>query len=77
MKVMSPIHHPCPPPALRFWFYGDDEPVKRLEILDRYLTEFQNKAVSSAVATQKLMHSPRRVTQHYAAGDAEEGEQKV
>jgi hypothetical protein len=36
----------------RFWFYGDDDPVKRLEILDGYLGEFTKRAVDSSVATQ-------------------------
>ncbi|EFJ46930.1 hypothetical protein VOLCADRAFT_81738 [Volvox carteri f. nagariensis] len=65
------------PSNARFWFYGDDDPVKRLALLDAYLSEFERREVDSSVETQKLMHTPRRVTEHYAAGDGEEGEQKA
>ncbi|KIY93076.1 hypothetical protein MNEG_14887 [Monoraphidium neglectum] len=70
----------------RFWFYGDDDPVKRLAILDAYLGEFEARPVSSAVDTQArgwesggagaLLPEPRRVTAHYAAGEGEEGEEQ-
>eukprot|EP00775_Hariotina_reticulata_P005466 gene5466-5701_t len=58
----------------RFWFYGDDEPTKRLQILDNFLGEFEARPVDSEVETQPLLQEPRRVTQHYAAGDGEEGD---
>ncbi|KAG2444514.1 hypothetical protein HXX76_001261 [Chlamydomonas incerta] len=62
------------PSNARFWFYGDDEPVKRLALLDGFLSEFERRPVDSAVATQALMHEPRTVTEYYAAGAAgEEG----
>jgi Zn-dependent M16 (insulinase) family peptidase len=60
--------------GIRFWFYGDDEPTKRLQLLDNYLNEFQARQVSSAVQTQPLVPEPRKLVQHYAAGDAEQGE---
>ncbi|GLI61559.1 hypothetical protein VaNZ11_003968 [Volvox africanus] len=65
------------PSNARFWFYGDDDPVKRLALLDSYLEEFERRDVNSSVETQKLMHTPRSVTEYYAAGDGEEGEQKA
>ncbi|GLC71241.1 hypothetical protein PLESTF_001094000 [Pleodorina starrii] len=70
----SKYYHPS---NARFWFYGDDEPLKRLALLDAYLTEFERKEVDSGVETQKLIHTPRTVTEYYAAGDGEEGEQKA
>ncbi|GBF88872.1 presequence protease [Raphidocelis subcapitata] len=60
----------------RFWFYGDDNPAKRLELLDAYLGEFEARPVQSAVETQSLLSEPRRVTAHYAAGDGEDGEEQ-
>ncbi|KAI8467060.1 MAG: peptidase M16C associated-domain-containing protein [Monoraphidium minutum] len=60
----------------RFWFYGDDDPAKRLEILNAYLGEFNARPVNSAVATQALLQEPRRVTAEYAAGEGEEGEEQ-
>ncbi|GIL59935.1 hypothetical protein Vafri_14588 [Volvox africanus] len=65
------------PSNARFWFYGDDDPVKRLELLDSYLKEFERRDVNSSVETQKLKRTPRSVTEYYAAGDGEEGEQKA
>ena len=59
----------------RFWFYGDDDATKRLEILDKYLNEFEAKKVTSAVVTQPLIPEPRRVVQYYAAGENEGGEE--
>ncbi|KAG2493609.1 hypothetical protein HYH03_008126 [Edaphochlamys debaryana] len=65
------------PSNAKFWFYGDDEPTKRLALLDSFLNEFEARPVDSAVETQKLLHKPRSVTEYYAAGDGEEGEQKA
>lgn len=61
----------------RFWFYGDDDPTKRLELLAAYLDEFEARPVDSHVETQRLWTEPRRVTGHYAAGDSEEDSGKV
>ena len=71
LLLIPPPLPSCPP---RFWLYGDDDPTKRLELLDRYLSEFSARPVNSAVGTQALVPTPRKVVQHYAAGDAEEGE---
>lgn len=61
----------------RFWFYGDDDPTKRLAILDSYLSEFEPRAVDSAVATQPKLAAPARVTAHYAAGEGgDDGEEQ-
>jgi len=65
------------PSNARFWFYGDDEPTQRLKLLNEVLSEFEARAVDSAVETQPLHKAPRKVVQHYAAGDSEEGEQKA
>eukprot|EP00879_Flechtneria_rotunda_P006113 GHRR01006426.1.p1 GENE.GHRR01006426.1~~GHRR01006426.1.p1 ORF type:complete len:1001 (+),score=416.66 GHRR01006426.1:475-3477(+) len=61
----------------RFWFYGDDEPTKRLEILDGFFSDFEACPVDSEVTSQPLMQEPRRVTAHYAAGDSEDGDGKA
>lgn len=62
------------PSNARLWFYGDDDPVKRLEILDGFLAEFEARSVSSAVETQPLKMQPREVVEHYAAAAAGAGE---
>jgi Zn-dependent M16 (insulinase) family peptidase len=53
----------------RFWFYGDDDPTKRLEVLDAYLSEFDARPADSAVETQAMLREPRRVEARYAAGE--------
>jgi Zn-dependent M16 (insulinase) family peptidase len=61
------------PSNARLWFYGDDEPTRRLELLDAYLSEFDARAdapASSAVATQALKRQPREVVERYAAASA-------
>lgn len=61
----------------RFWFYGDDNPEKRLQILDTYFSEFEARPVHSEVGTQPLLPEPRTVTAHYAAGDSQDGDGKA
>jgi Zn-dependent M16 (insulinase) family peptidase len=61
------------PSNARLWFYGDDDPLKRLELLDAYLGEFDARPVASAVETQKLRQQPREVVEHYAAASAAAG----
>lgn len=46
----SKYYHPS---NSRVYFYGDDDPLKRLELLDEYLQEFDAIPVDSAVAIQK------------------------
>eukprot|EP00798_Chlamydomonas_sp_ICE-L_P006877 gene6877-30852_t len=66
------------PSNAKFWFYGDDEPVERLRILDEYLNEFSARTdVDSTIKTQPLKTEPRSVVEYYAAGDAEDGEAKA
>uniref|UniRef100_A0A061S1H5 Presequence protease 2 n=1 Tax=Tetraselmis sp. GSL018 TaxID=582737 RepID=A0A061S1H5_9CHLO len=60
------------PSNARFWFYGDDDPVERLRILDRYLSEFEPLPVDSTVDAQPLMKEPVKVTKYYAAGEGGE-----
>ncbi|KAJ9507546.1 hypothetical protein QJQ45_019088 [Haematococcus lacustris] len=70
----SRYYHPS---NARFWFHGDDEPEERLRLLGAYLDAFNSHPVSSAVADQVLKQEARSITQHYAAGDAEEGQAKA
>lgn len=51
-----------------FYFYGDDDPQKRLEILQAILKDFQNRPVYSAVPIQAPFSEPRRVVRTYAVG---------
>ena len=63
------------PSNTRFWFYGDDDPEKRLEILSEYLKDFEaNQAAveKSRVLTQKKFPEPRTVTDYYAVSKSED-----
>lgn len=63
------------PSNSRIFFYGDDPPAKRLEILDEYLSEY--KAIptdSSVIQPQKLFAEPRKIVDKYPRGADEEGE---
>ena len=55
------------------WFYGDDPPGRRLEILEEYLEEFEPRPVDSAVGAQPRWTEPRRCDRTYAAGDGDGG----
>lgn len=53
-------------PANAFiYFYGDDDPDKRLEIIDAYLKDFGPIEVDSAVPAQPRCNQPRRVVLPY------------
>jgi hypothetical protein len=62
------------PSNARFFFHGDDDPVKRLQILDEYLSLFDALPPDSAVALQPRFDAPRRVEHPYAASGLREGE---
>jgi len=56
------------PANSRIFFYGDDDPATRLELLDSYLSDFDAADATpsaSEVATQKLIRSPRRSITKY------------
>jgi Zn-dependent M16 (insulinase) family peptidase len=64
------------PSNARIFFYGDDDPVKRLELLDAYLRNFDRIAVDSTVALQPRFAEPKRIQRTYA-GSTEDGEKKA
>ena len=63
------FHHTFYHPSnARFFFYGDDDPDKRLEIIAGYVNEFQPLAVDSHVPLQQPFTAPQKLTRTYAAG---------
>ncbi|GGA54421.1 insulinase family protein [Pelagibacterium lentulum] len=50
-------------------FYGDDDPEKRLEILDAYLSRFEKSQPAEPIARQPQFDAPRRVEKTYPADD--------
>ncbi|HMQ54298.1 MAG TPA: insulinase family protein [Anaerolineae bacterium] len=62
----STYYHPS---NARIFFYGDDEPSRRFEILQEYLKDFQAQPVESAIALYPAFDRPRQVTVPYDASD--------
>lgn len=50
-------------------FYGDDDPEKRLELLDAVLSRFEPAAPAAPFALQDRFDAPRRLTRTYPAGE--------
>ncbi len=59
------------PSNARIFFYGDDDPERRLELLEEYLGDYEPKVIDSAVAPQPRFDQPRRSEHVYAAEDQE------
>jgi Zn-dependent M16 (insulinase) family peptidase len=60
------------PSNARLFFYGDDDPLERLRLLDAYLREFKPIAINWTVPLQARFAAPRRLIHAYAAAEAEE-----
>ena len=67
------------PSNARFWFYGDDEPEKRLEILAGFLDDFEplpQAVEESKVVPQKMWTEPRVKVTSYPVGLGGSGEEE-
>ncbi len=62
------------PSNARIFFYGDDNPDKRLELMDAALSAFQAVSVPSQIPLQPVFDAPRHVE---AAYEVEEGQQNA
>jgi hypothetical protein len=63
------------PANARIFFYGDDDPARRLDVLQEYLKDFTAISVDSRVALQPAFAAPQSVTKPYdASEDAASGE---
>jgi presequence protease len=58
------------------YFYGDDDPVERLRLLDEVLSKFEPISVNGEVALQPPFTQPRRVTETYSADPASDNSKK-
>ncbi|MGD9158043.1 MAG: insulinase family protein [Desulfobacteraceae bacterium] len=64
------------PSNSRIFFYGDDDPEKRLEIIDEYLQNFERIEVESSVFPQKAFKKPGRIIRSFDPG-GEGGDRKA
>ncbi len=52
------------------FFYGDDDPDKRLEVIDAYLRDFDPINTGSTIPLQPRFDAPRRMVYGYDAGES-------
>lgn len=58
------------------YFYGNDNPEKRLELMERYLKPYKKKKVKSVVPLAKPFRRAKKVEVAYDAGDDQEIDKK-
>jgi presequence protease len=58
------------------YFYGNDDPEKRLKLMEGYLKDYKKKKVKSIVPLSKPFKRPKKVEFAYDAGDAKDIERK-
>lgn len=63
------LYHPS---NSRIFFWGDDDPEKRLEICAEYLDQFSFRRVDSQVHPQEPFKEPIEVIKHYAADEGQD-----
>lgn len=61
------------PANARIVFYGDDDPQRRLELLDGWLREFDGRPIDAEIPLQPPFSAPRRVTVPYSVDKEENG----
>src|SRR5215207_6242828 len=58
------------------YFYGNDDPEKRLQLMEGYLKPYKKKKVKSVVPLAKPFKRPKKVEAAYDAGDDKDIEKK-
>lgn len=61
------------PSNCRIFFYGDDDPKHRLDLIHEYLKDFEWMAVDSNIPLQRPFYRPGRMTRPFPAGEDESG----
>merc|ERR1711871_262887 len=67
-KFHASYYHPS---NSRIYFYGDDDPTKRLEILDEYLQDFDAIDVDSEIKYQHRIENARKIDMEFPVQAAE------
>lgn len=55
------------PTNARVYFYGDDDPMARLDLLDEYLKDFDQNDVDSSIKFQKKKDKPWKYSEAFPA----------
>ncbi len=72
------FHQRCYHPSnARLYFYGNDDPQRRLQLVNEYLEDFDRQPVDSAIVLQPPFDSPTRIVRTYASADTDGGEGKA
>jgi hypothetical protein len=58
------------------FFYGNDDPDKRLKLMEGYLKPFKKKKVKSAVPPSKAFRKPKKIEEAYIASAGEDLDKK-
>lgn len=58
------------------FFYGNDDPDKRLKLMEGYLKPFKKKKVKSVVPLAKPFKKPKKIEQAYIASEGEDLDKK-
>ena len=58
------------------FFYGNDDPVTRLKLMEKYLKPYKKKKVKSVVPLAKLFKRPKKAEYFYDAGNDQDIEKK-
>ncbi|UCF56992.1 MAG: insulinase family protein, partial [Deltaproteobacteria bacterium] len=56
------------PSNARVWFYGDDDPEKRLHLANNYFKNFERLEIDSTVQLQRPFDGPRELSRSFPAG---------
>ena len=64
------------PTNARIYFYGDDSPGKRLEIVNDYLKDFDRRAIDSGIPLQPRFDGPQKVVKPIAVGRSDDANGK-
>ncbi|MDY7034236.1 MAG: insulinase family protein [Thermodesulfobacteriota bacterium] len=57
------------PSNTRIYFYGDDDPQKRLAIIEEYLKDFERRDIHSSVSVQKPFDMPKHFVKSFPGGE--------
>ncbi|HET9905630.1 MAG TPA: insulinase family protein, partial [Anaerolineales bacterium] len=72
-KFWETYYHPS---NAFIYFYGNDDPEKRLKLMEGYLKPYKKKRVKSVVPLAKSFKRPKQVQDSYASGDDQNIEKK-
>jgi presequence protease len=57
------------PSNARLYFYGNDDPLRRLQLVNEYLNAFERIPVDSSIILQPPFAAPKRIVKLYASAD--------